>query len=106
MIGGSGEKMMLKVIARHADQWNTFGGPDVFSRKIEILGDHCATVGRNPDEIEVSWSGPAFITDSTETKSKLVHRMAKAFGRPAEEAEPGFLIGPVSEVSRSSAGIH
>ena len=47
MIGGQGEKLMLKVIAKHADQWNTFGPPELFRHKIGVSSEHCRAVGRD-----------------------------------------------------------
>ena len=93
MIGGSGEKLMLRVVAKHADQWNTFGTPELFRHKIGVLGEHCSAVGRNIDEIEVSWAGMGLVTDSKEVKEQMVRGMAEAFGRPVEEVEPGLLVG-------------
>jgi probable F420-dependent oxidoreductase len=52
LIGGSGEKVTLKLTAQHADMWNTFGPPDSWKRKNEILDQHCADVGRDPAAIE------------------------------------------------------
>ena len=52
MIGGSGEKVTLRLVAEHADSWNTFGPPENFTRLSGILDDWCAKVGRNPSEIE------------------------------------------------------
>ncbi len=52
MIGGSGEKVTLRLVAEHADSWNTFGPPENFARLSGILDDWCAKVGRNPGEIE------------------------------------------------------
>jgi len=54
LIGGGGEKKTLKLVAKHADIWHSFGGPDVVSRKVKILDQHCADVGRDPSEIERS----------------------------------------------------
>ena len=93
MIGGSGEKLMLRVVAKHADQWNTFGTPELFRHKIDVLGEHCGAVGRNIDDIEVSWAGMGIVTDSKEVKEQMVRGMAEAFGRPVEEVEPGLLVG-------------
>lgn len=98
MIGGAGEKLTLRVVAKHADQWNTFGPPALFRHKLAVLGEHCAAVGRNIDEIEISWAGAAAVTDSKATKDALVNGMAKAFGRPVEEIEPGLLVGSAGEV--------
>ncbi|MFZ9912041.1 MAG: LLM class flavin-dependent oxidoreductase, partial [Ilumatobacteraceae bacterium] len=52
MIGGSGEKVTLRLVAQHADQLNTFGPPDNFKKKNDILNEWCAKVGRNPKDIE------------------------------------------------------
>jgi F420-dependent oxidoreductase-like protein len=98
MIGGGGEKLMLRVVARHADIWNTFGSPEVFRHKIKVLKEHCAAVGRNFDEIEVSWAGSMLVTDSATEREELVGDMARAFGSSPEQVEPGFMIGSPSEI--------
>jgi len=52
MIGGSGEKVTLRLVAQYADQLNTFGPPDNFKKKNDVLNEWCKKVGRNPQEIE------------------------------------------------------
>ena len=52
LIGGSGEKVTLRLVAEHADSWNTFGPPENFARLSGILDDWCTKVGRDPAEIE------------------------------------------------------
>lgn len=52
LIGGSGEKVTLRLVAEHADAWNTFGPPANFAHKNAILNDWCANVGRKPNQIE------------------------------------------------------
>ncbi len=55
VIGGGGEKLTLRIVAEHADVWNFAGGPvEEFSRKVGILHEHCAAVGRDPAEITLS----------------------------------------------------
>lgn len=54
LIGGSGEKKTLRLVARHADIWHSFVDPQELDRKIAILADHCATEGRDIGEIEFS----------------------------------------------------
>ena len=54
LIGGSGEKVMLGIVARYADEWNCWGTPETLRRKIDILADHCAAIGRDPREIHKS----------------------------------------------------
>jgi probable F420-dependent oxidoreductase len=52
MIGGSGERVTLRLVAQYADQLNTFGPPENFKRKNDILNEWCTKVGRNPKDIE------------------------------------------------------
>src|SRR4051812_21838768 len=54
MIGGSGERKTLRLVAQYADACNIFGGPDDVAHKIDVLRRHCDTVGRDPNEIEVT----------------------------------------------------
>jgi len=52
LIGGSGEKVTLRLVAEHADGWNAFGPPESFAAKSAILDEWCAKVGRDPKAIE------------------------------------------------------
>jgi len=54
MVGGSGEKVTLRIVAEHADLFNTFGPPDNFRRKVEVVHRWCAEVDRDPAEIEMT----------------------------------------------------
>jgi probable F420-dependent oxidoreductase len=54
LIGGGGERKTLRIVAEHADIWHSFSDPDTLQRKLAILGEHCAAVGRDMDEIEIS----------------------------------------------------
>jgi alkanesulfonate monooxygenase SsuD/methylene tetrahydromethanopterin reductase-like flavin-dependent oxidoreductase (luciferase family) len=52
MIGGSGERKTLRIIARSADVWNAFGSPEELAHKDGVLRAHCEDVGRDQSEIE------------------------------------------------------
>jgi F420-dependent oxidoreductase-like protein len=52
MVGGGGERKTLRLVAQYADACNVFGSPEAIARKYSILDDHCAAVGRDPNEIE------------------------------------------------------
>jgi len=52
MIGGGGERVTLRIVAEHAQMWNTFGPPQSFAHKNAVLNEHCAAIGRDPSEIE------------------------------------------------------
>jgi probable F420-dependent oxidoreductase len=54
LIGGGGEKKTLKIVAKHADIWHSFSDQETLERKLGILSEWCAEVGRDIDEIEIS----------------------------------------------------
>ncbi len=54
LIGGGGEKKTLRLVAEHADIWHSFSDLPTLERKLDILREHCAAVGRDVDEIEIS----------------------------------------------------
>lgn len=73
IIGGSGEKYLLRTVAGLADEWNC---PATHSeeceRKIGVLRNHCAEVGRDPDEIKISQQTVCVLAgDETELEEKL-----------------------------------
>jgi F420-dependent oxidoreductase-like protein len=53
LIGGSGERKTLRLVARYADACNLFGTePDQIAHKLEVLDRHCETEGRDPAQIQ------------------------------------------------------
>ena len=66
LIGGGGEKKTLRIVARHAGIWHSFGGLETFKRKSAILAEHCAAAGTSFESIERSigvGKPPAGIAD-------------------------------------------
>lgn len=54
MIGGSGERRTLKLVAQYADACNLFGDAATVRHKVDVLTKHCAAVDRDPAEITVT----------------------------------------------------
>ena len=48
LVGGSGERRTLRLVAQYADACNLFGDPAVVAHKVAVLAEHCAAVGRDP----------------------------------------------------------
>lgn len=75
MVGGVGEDVTLKLVAKHADAWNTMtmgGQVDVLEHKIDVIEDHCETVGRDPEEIEYTWEGLVLPTRDPDTLDRVL----------------------------------
>jgi F420-dependent oxidoreductase-like protein len=75
MIGGGGERKTLRLVAEYADATNVFGGPSAIHHKYEVLREHCAAVGRDPDEIERSTLQGVNL--GRETTSSVVERFGE-----------------------------
>ncbi len=54
LIGGGGEKVTLRITAKHASMWNGFGPPSSYKHKNEVLDNWCNEISREPSEIERS----------------------------------------------------
>ena len=54
LVAGKGEQVMLRLVARHADIWHTFGDAATMVQKTEVLEQWCEVEGRDPAEIERS----------------------------------------------------
>jgi len=73
-VGGGGEKQTLRVVAEEADACNLFGDADTVRHKLRVLREHCASVGRDFDEIMKTILSTVVIgstTDEVEGKVKL-----------------------------------
>jgi alkanesulfonate monooxygenase SsuD/methylene tetrahydromethanopterin reductase-like flavin-dependent oxidoreductase (luciferase family) len=86
LVGASGEKIALEIVARHADIWNSFGSPEVFQQKIAVLTEHCRKVGRDPETIEKSVLVQMTVTDDPETARRALkdESWGMLAGSPAE----------------------
>ena len=79
-IGGGGEKLLLRAVARHADIWNYFPTPlPEYERKAEVLDQHCRALGRDPQSLERSLMTPT-ITAPWEKEVRDQLEAAKARG--------------------------
>jgi alkanesulfonate monooxygenase SsuD/methylene tetrahydromethanopterin reductase-like flavin-dependent oxidoreductase (luciferase family) len=66
MIGAAGEQLALRVVARHADWYNTPGSPlAVVRRKLEVLRGYCDEIGRDVDAmVKTATIGAVAVADT------------------------------------------
>jgi F420-dependent oxidoreductase-like protein len=82
LIGGGGEKVTLRLVARYADANNVGGGVESVKRKEAILLEHCEREGRDPSEIErTTGIGTVIIRDSREEARRVFEDMFAANGK-------------------------
>ncbi len=71
MIGGSGEKKTLRMVAELADLCNIGGTAEVVARKLAILDQHCAAVGRDPKEVKRTAMTSLFVSPNESERDGL-----------------------------------
>ncbi|MEK7385927.1 MAG: LLM class F420-dependent oxidoreductase, partial [candidate division NC10 bacterium] len=103
MIGGGGEKVTLRIVARHADHWNVWGGPETLARKGRILDGYCAAIGRDPKAITRSANMPLAITEDPVEIERLKTVFMRRMDRTAEAAADTLLAGPPSALREKLA---
>ncbi|MGI9602196.1 MAG: LLM class F420-dependent oxidoreductase [Acidimicrobiales bacterium] len=97
LIGGGGEQLTLRVVARHADLSNFSGPPDEFEHKCTVLRGHCDAVGRDYDEIQKTTGGEIFIR---ETEAEVVAAGSRSFwGQPAGDWRDANFVGTPEQVT-------
>jgi F420-dependent oxidoreductase-like protein len=90
LVGGSGERRTLRLVARHADACNLFGGPETVRRKLDVLREHCAAEDRDPGEIEITQLASARVVASGEPREgQGAATVEEHVGRFRELAEAG-----------------
>jgi F420-dependent oxidoreductase-like protein len=80
MIGGSGEKKTLRMVAQYADASNFFGDADRIRHLIGVLEGHCERLGRDPAEITTTRLGTIIIAPTQEEADAKLERLAQATG--------------------------
>lgn len=98
MVGGGGEKLTLRVVAKYADWWNLgVVTPAEYARKLEILQGHCEAVGRNYDEIVKTYSVVQVAIAETESEAQ---RLAQA----SPFNDPTAIVGTPDQVAEQLRG--
>jgi len=100
MIGGGGEKLTLRVIARHADWWNLpVVSPETFQHKLEILKEHCKRESRDFDNIVITLGNNIAIAKSKDKACNLASE-SPFFHKGSEE---NYIIGNPDAVTKKLA---
>ncbi|MHA1212453.1 MAG: LLM class F420-dependent oxidoreductase [Candidatus Heimdallarchaeota archaeon] len=102
MIGGMGEKILLRMVAKYADYCNFFLRPNL-ERSLEILKAHCKVAGRDYNDLGKSLFAvgiPVFVSDSEEEIEAYLKDTAKKYDRPLDQLKerikqgaPGSWVG-------------
>ena len=102
LIGGTGEKKTLRMVAQYGDACNLFArlGKDELARKLNVLRDHCQTLGRPYEEIEKTTLDQLHITrdgrNGSLTPAAVIDRLGELAEMGIDQAI--FSLANVSEL--------
>jgi F420-dependent oxidoreductase-like protein len=98
LIGGRGERRTLRTAARYADRWNGSGSVEMLAHSAEVLRDHCAAEGRDPQAVALTVMNECHVTtDAADARARL--EAAARFRRLSpEEVRDRVWIGSPDEV--------
>ncbi|HKD65695.1 MAG TPA: TIGR03560 family F420-dependent LLM class oxidoreductase [Candidatus Binataceae bacterium] len=98
-IGGKGEKVLLRLVARYADRWNAVvSGAEEFDHKLRVLKEHCAALGRDPNTLEISEQVLVFL-GAAESNVRRVWEQAGRHPLVAEMREVSAIKGTPAAVA-------
>jgi F420-dependent oxidoreductase-like protein len=85
LIGGSGPKKTLPIVAKHGDAWNTSGTIDEVKASLDLLAGYSSDAGRNLSDLELTVSFPTIIRDRVEDATaaraaQLAHNGLESLG--------------------------
>jgi F420-dependent oxidoreductase-like protein len=102
MIGGSGERKTLRLVARYADESNLTCTPQEIPRKLDALAAHCADLGRDRSQITVSIYATACIASTHEQAIADLHNYIKRQPQAAGSRDI-VIVGDPDEVAEQFA---
>ena len=97
LIGGTGEKVLLKLVAKHADMWNASAGAERMAHFIEVIKRHGDRVGRDTSAIENTVMIPLAYKANPERQQFMCNLVAGMRGTTPEEARRAIMIGDKQE---------
>ena len=98
LVGGSGERKTLRMVAQYADGCNLFGDPERAEHLLGVLHGHCDTVGRDPAEITKTRMATVHIAPTQEAAEAKF----KAVAGDSAQARAQAFVGEPSEIARQT----
>jgi alkanesulfonate monooxygenase SsuD/methylene tetrahydromethanopterin reductase-like flavin-dependent oxidoreductase (luciferase family) len=107
MVGGSGERRLLRLVARYADMGNLSApsgdGLATIPHKLDVLDRHCVAVGRDRREITVTYKALACVASTDAGARAAWDAYRSAHGLPPLGPEDGALVGTPERIADQAA---
>ncbi|MDW8255119.1 MAG: LLM class flavin-dependent oxidoreductase [Chloroflexota bacterium] len=94
LVGARGEQLAFRVVAKHADQWNTAGSVEEIRRLNAVLDERCREIGRDPATLERTAIVLQTIAADSAGEQAAKEKLTRVFHQPFEALAPRVLTGP------------
>ena len=84
LVGGTGERRLLRLVARYADIANLFGDPATVRHKLSVLERHCEEIGRDPAEIVKTRTGMLIVAPTAAEAERRAQEARRSTGLDEE----------------------
>jgi alkanesulfonate monooxygenase SsuD/methylene tetrahydromethanopterin reductase-like flavin-dependent oxidoreductase (luciferase family) len=98
MIGGSGEKRTLRLVAEYADMCNVSGSAATLAHKLDVLRSHCDDVGRDFSSITTTRMGTLVLTPDADETARVSSFLG---GMAGDNFDEQFTVGTPDDVVRA-----
>jgi F420-dependent oxidoreductase-like protein len=98
LVGGSGERKTLRLVAQYADASNIFGDPDQVRHLLGVLESHCEAVGRDPAEITKTRLGTLAIAGTHDEAARILATWPDRADLPEERLRAVLNLGDPDEI--------
>jgi F420-dependent oxidoreductase-like protein len=103
LIGGSGERRTLRLVAERGDACNLFGDAATVRHKLDVLARHCGDVGRDPDTITKTRLGTLVIGETSKEADRKVQELRTKRGMPQPMLDAMVTAGDPEAVIEQTA---
>jgi alkanesulfonate monooxygenase SsuD/methylene tetrahydromethanopterin reductase-like flavin-dependent oxidoreductase (luciferase family) len=97
MIGGTGRKVLLRIVARYADMWNASASAERMGELVDVIRRHAERLDRDPARIEKTVMLPLCYRATPEREQFMCRLVASMRQCTPEEARPQIMIGSTDE---------
>jgi F420-dependent oxidoreductase-like protein len=105
LVGGSGERKTLRLVAQYADACNVIGDPERVRHLLGVLEDHCEAVGRDPAEITKTKLGTLAIAPTHEQAARDLAAWPDRANLPEERLRAVLTLGDPDEVGEQARAL-
>jgi F420-dependent oxidoreductase-like protein len=105
LVGGSGERKTLRLVAQYADGSNIFGDPEQVRHLLGVLEEHCETVGRDPTEITKTRLGTLAIARTHEEAERRLAEWPDRANLPEERRRAVLNVGDPDEIGEQAQAL-